>query len=444
MEKRNNLILSISQQALISPSQRYSLAILEMSNIALLEHVTKALNENPFLIEGDTEHENIQQYHNYRNPALFLENTPNPCNPKEEILQQLAFLRLNNTQRKIAIILMDHVIEHNYIKNDILQKISKEHNISYATILKIIKKLQLLNPPALFSFNLQDKLKTLLEINGKYDIYHKMLIQNINSVLSHGTSILKEKYNFDELRLQKIITDVRNAIYDFESYFDNECCQYKIPDIFLENEPSINGSILPHISIDTDLYDQSFKKCKSRIDQKYIQEKLKSAKILIQSINNRNTTILKVVKEVVYRQYDFLFGNSSSLIPISIKSIANSLQLHESTINRAISNKTISTPKGIFELKFLMPRQIKASGHKTILSDHTVKQYIKNLVDNEPKNSPYTDNHIAYFLNSQGIEISRRTVSKYRNIMNIPNVSCRNRSYKFSSTPSIDLHTQAC
>jgi RNA polymerase sigma-54 factor len=104
------------------------------------------------------------------------------------------------------------------------------------------------------------------------------------------------------------------------------------------------------------------------------------------------------------------------------------LSLHESTINRALANKTIATPRGIFELKDLMPRKIKSQDNE--ISNYSVKECVKVLICNEPKDNPYSDDRIADILNKRGINISRRTVSKYRDILNIPNVTKRGLNYR--------------
>ena len=102
---------------------------------------------------------------------------------------------------------------------------------------------------------------------------------------------------------------------------------------------------------------------------------------------------------------------------------------HQSTIHRAISNKTVSTPCGIFDIKELMPKEIKSEKSETIVTDHSVKQYIQTLINNEPKNSPYSDNDIVCFLEGRGINMSRRTIAKYRNDMDIANSNNRLKEY---------------
>ena len=128
---------------------------------------------------------------------------------------------------------------------------------------------------------------------------------------------------------------------------------------------------------------------------------------------------------------DFFQGNSFSLIPLNAKTLAQSLSLHESTVHRAIMNKSISTSHGIFDMGQLLAKKINTFGDE-IASDYSVKQYMKQLIKQEPHNSPYSDENIVYFLSTRGIVISRRTVAKYRESMNIPNSINRIRNYKIT------------
>jgi RNA polymerase sigma-54 factor len=224
----------------------------------------------------------------------------------------------------------------------------------------------------------------------------------------------------------------------FDANIDCDDCVYRIPDIIVERkskddfEYEVNKHILPQLSVNRELYDESMRKCRSDVDKKYIQNNFSIAELLIKSVRRRNSTILKILKELVYRQLDFFDNLDSTLRPVSIKSLANSLPIHESTIHRAIHGKTAATPRGIFPLKDLMPKEIKNKTCKNAVSDHSIKEYMKKLIGSEPKNSPYSDSNIVSLLNSRGVNISRRTVSKYRSAMSIPNAFARTNIYKIT------------
>lgn len=433
MEKKNNIILLASQKVSIAHSLQYSLQILEMNNIQLREYIQTTLVENPFLTEDENNYETFSSI-----GSDFLENLAEKKTFKDELVTQMCFLNFSDDQKEIAELLFDNVIDNKYLNSEILKNISQEKNISYFEILKIIKQLQTLFPHGLFSFNIKDKIKSELVAAGKYSGYHKMIVQNIDSILIDGFASLKNKYNLDDFTIQQIKADIKSLKINFDFCFDHDDLKYKIPDLIVENkvkneyESSINDCLLPQLSVDKNLYEKAVKNCHSNNDIVYIKEKIDSAKLLVKSINYRNSTLLKIVKEIVHRQQDFLSGYNFNINPISVKSIANILMLHEGTVHRAIANKSISTPLGIFDIKTLMPSEVKSKINNNLVSSHSVKTHIKNLINQEPKNNPYSDECIMHFLNSKGIVISRRTIAKYRNTLDIPKVAQRVKFYKIT------------
>ena len=423
MEKKSNLSLSTSQRTVLAQSLRFSLNILEMNNIELQDFINNSLNENPFLKEND-EIENHLYFET-------IDNIVAPMHDKDNFFKEIAFLKFNETEKNIAELLYDYVLENKYITSEFCKNISKEKSISYQNILDIIKKLQDISMQGLFSFNLKDKIKNIFETKGKYDTEHKIFIQNIDILLLQGLSAFQKRTNLSKLTLRKIISDIKNIGYFVETE-QNHHCIFKSADIIIKKTNSNYNSEINNLQsplIDWDLYNQTSKKIKSKQDNEYIKEKITEAELLVRSINYRNSTLLKIIQEIAHRQNDFFIGRSSFLIPISAQSIANSIMCHQSTIHRAISNKTVSTPCGIFDIKELMPKEIKSEKSETIVTDHSVKQYIQTLINNEPKNSPYSDNDIVCFLEGRGINMSRRTIAKYRNDMDIANSNNRLKEY---------------
>ncbi|MDR2267830.1 MAG: hypothetical protein LBD81_00065 [Holosporaceae bacterium] len=429
MEKKNDVLLFVSPRALISPFFRYSLKILEMNNIDLREHMEKCLNENPFL-------EDQRAIANFSDIDQFLETVAKKTTFSEEMYFQMLFLKLSDKEKETALLLLDGIIEHRYVTNDLLRRVSIESGMSVIEIFRLIKKLQQLSPRGLFSFNFKDKIKTSLEAENKYNKDYAILLQNLDMLPKLGLSCLSNKCNFDELRLPEMLSEIGRIDIIFDANVDYDDCAYRIPDMIIECkskndfEYNVNEYILPQLSVNRELYDESMGKCRSDIDKKYIQNNFSSAELLIKSVRRRNSTLLKILKELVYRQLDFFDNLDATLRPISVKSLANALPMHESTIHRAIQDKTVATPRGIFSLKDLMPKEIKNKTCENSVSDHSIKEYMKMLIGNEPKNSPYSDSNIVSLLNSRGVNISRRTVSKYRNAISIPNTFTRANIYK--------------
>lgn len=429
MEKKNDLLLSVSQRPALAQSLRFSLKILEMNNVELQEFINDSLNDNPFLKENEN------YSYSYKLPIdTAVANIAAPVSSKYEFFKQIAFFKFDEKQKEIISLLYEYVLEHKYICGDFLKNLSNEKGISYSDLLDIIKKLQTLSPHGMFSFNLQDKIKNILEANGRFEIEHKIFVHNLPILFDKGLVAFKKRINFDDSTLQRIIRDLKNVgLYAGVDDFSENL--YRVPDVIIEKRNCSYNVEVEEVqipSIDNELCCNCLKKIKSKHDERYIKEKMADAELLVKAIHYRNSTLLRIVQEIAHRQNDFFSGNASFLVPIDAQSVANSIMYHQSTVHRAITNKTVATPFGIFDIKELMPKEIKSDKNKHVVTDHSVKKYIQTLINNEPKDSPYSDSEIVYFLEGRGITISRRTIAKYRNDLDIANSNERLKEYSLT------------
>ena len=205
-----------------------------------------------------------------------------------------------------------------------------------------------------------------------------------------------------------------------------------VPDLKLEKIDeeyviSVNDSQLPTLRISAYYKDLLLNAKKDRALNKYLNEKFNSAQWLIKNIQRRRETLFKVTGEILKVQRDFFDGGEESLKSLTLKQVANSLNMHESTVSRAINGKYIQTPEGVFELKYFFPSKISSAGDGEGLSSSSVKFIIKDVVCGEDPKKPYSDREIADLLKSRGIDISRRTVAKYREELGIVSSSKRRR-----------------
>ncbi|HEX4923668.1 MAG TPA: RNA polymerase sigma-54 factor, partial [Bdellovibrionales bacterium] len=156
----------------------------------------------------------------------------------------------------------------------------------------------------------------------------------------------------------------------------------------------------------------------SKVTQEYIQEKLKAAVWLIKAIHQRQRTIYKVTESIVKHQREFFDKGPAFIKPMILRDIANDIGMHESTISRVTTNKYVHTPRGIFELKYFFNSGINRSNGEALASE-SVKLKIKEMIDKEEPKSPLSDQKIVEILKKEGIEIARRTVAKYRDVLGI-------------------------
>ena len=234
---------------------------------------------------------------------------------------------------------------------------------------------------------------------------------------------------------------------DKDSYGDFYDEQYdflnfqNIPDIIIEHkckdlfEVAINEQNSPHIFTDQNLYTEISEKIQKNSEKNYIDMKIKEANQLICAVNFRNFILTKIMKEIIYRQYDFLIENEEYMNPTSIKDVAISIMLSENIIHKAIVNKIVLTPRGIFKMREFFPEKNQSTCNFFNFNDDLdLKKYINQLINDEPKNSPYSDNDIACLLQRREINLSLKIVTKYRENLNIPAQRQRNKIYNSAKT----------
>ena len=198
---------------------------------------------------------------------------------------------------------------------------------------------------------------------------------------------------------------------------------YVLPDVTVEKingdyQVILNGEQIPHLRISNTYKDLMSQDGNGSDVKDYIRDKIRSGKFLIKSIHQRQQTISNIAHEIVTRQQEFLEHGSSALKPMTMVQIADAVGVHETTVSRAISGKYMSTPQGVFEMKyFFTPGYQTASGES--MSNTSVKEAIVDLVKSEDGNAPLSDKEIVEILSKRGIPIARRTVAKYRTELNI-------------------------
>ncbi|MDR2681622.1 MAG: RNA polymerase sigma-54 factor [Holosporaceae bacterium] len=428
MEPRNDIFLFATQRTTVSPILLYSTKILGMNNLDLYDHIRDCISENPFL-EAEWPADNFSSPNN----SQLLENLAKETTFQDEIYVQMPFLKLNAKETEIIPFLLDGIRENGYLNSNLLKYITDEKKVSYFELLQLIKKLQKLSPPGLFTFNLKDKIKLILEAKNKYNKNYAILVENLENITKYGLSYLREKYKFTPGQLSLMISEIGCCNINCRVESESQYIMSPIPDMIISRQTatdfnlSINDMLLPQVLVNTKLFAEISRKHCSKNDKKYLNDQFFSAELLVKSINYRNKTLLKVVREIAHRQQDFFNCRGSFLYPVSVRSIADTLLMSESTVHRAISEKTVATPRGIFTIKHLLPKEIKSKTCHDVVSDYSIKEYMKALINNEPLDSPYNDSHIVSFLNSRGINISRRTVAKYRSTMEIPPASQRTK-----------------
>jgi len=189
---------------------------------------------------------------------------------------------------------------------------------------------------------------------------------------------------------------------------------------------TLNGEQIPHLRISNTYKDLMSQENNTNDVKDYIRDKIRSGKFLIKSIHQRQQTISNIAHEIVTRQKDFLESGPSALKPMTMVQIADAVGVHETTVSRAISGKYMSTPQGVFDMKYFFTPGYQTSAGES-MSNTSVKGAIAELVKGEDTRNPLSDKEIVEILEKRGIPIARRTVAKYRNELNILPSNMRKR-----------------
>jgi RNA polymerase sigma-54 factor len=190
----------------------------------------------------------------------------------------------------------------------------------------------------------------------------------------------------------------------------------------------LNSDTLPRLLVNNAYAESVSRQARSQDERSYLAEAQADANWLVKSLDQRARTILKVAKEIVRQQDGFLTYGVAHLRPLILKDVARAIEMHESTVSRVTSNKFISTPRGVFELKYFFTTAIHASDGGESHSAEAVRHRIKSLIDGEMQETPLSDDRIVEILRETGVDIARRTVAKYREALRIPSSVQRRRT----------------
>ncbi len=325
---------------------------------------------------------------------------------------------------------------------DPLIPLALEAGVSAATAEKVLKKIQRFDPVGCAARDLRECLLVqakhyISEGEGKDDPDAELLPQIIRR---HLKNVESKKYQAIAKDLHVSLEEVVASI-KLLSHLDpkpgrnysGEEAQYITPDVYIhkigdEYVTVLNDDGLSKLRI-SQHYRNALKNGAATQTKEYIQEKLRSAVWLIRSIHQRQRTIVKVTDSIIKFQREFLDKGIAYLKPLILRDVAEDIGMHESTVSRVTTNKYVHTPQGIYELKFFFNSSIaRANGGDDIASE-AVKNQIKQIVAGEPGDKPYSDQKIVEILRSQNVDIARRTVAKYREVLGILPSSKRKRFF---------------
>lgn len=438
MKIKNSLELNQSQRITINLQMQKSLQILQLSYSEMIEKINKELEKNPLLEpESKKEEKNLYNSKLYlsskenNSKSKYIENTlEQKKNLREHVNEQLNIDINNNEEKLIARKFLEYIDNNGYIKDNDVNKIfeklkARNYNITLALVESTLKKIQEFDPPGIFARNLSECIEIQLKLKKLFNSKYHFLVRNLELLAKNDISMLSKKTRIKKNELIKMIKNIKSLNPKPASIFDHQPDISVVPDIILKQNKDnfkleLNKSQIPKFDFNKKLYQIIKKKKLLHREKENLSDWVKSGKLLLDSIKNRGITLEKVTKEIVKHQKNFFKKGINYFYPLTQKEIAEKTGFHESTISRCTTNKYIQTPKGVYELKYFFSRGINSKDKVKLLSNRLIKNKIFRLIKDENNTDIMSDKHIVFKLKKKGINIARRTVSKYRKLMNIP------------------------
>ncbi len=351
---------------------------------------------------------------------------------QEHLHTQLNFAGLSDADRLIASRLIDETDETGYLRAP-LEDIAKSLGADIANIEAVLGVCQGFDPTGVMARSVPECLALQLKDRGRFDPAMKAMLDNLGLVAKHDIKGLMDVCGVDKADIQEMLLELRQLSPKPGAGFSSETTVAVAPDVYVRELPNgmyaveLNSETLPRVLMDKAYYAEVTALPMREKEKEFISECAASATWLIKSLDQRARTILKVASEIVRQQDGFFAHGVAHLRPLNLKQVADAIEMHESTVSRVTTNKYISTPRGLFELKYFFSASIPATGGGEAHSAEAVRHRIKQLIDDESPEDVLSDDQIVEILTGFGIDIARRTVAKYRESLHIPSSVQRRR-----------------
>jgi RNA polymerase sigma-54 factor len=476
--------MKLTQQLVMTPQLQQAIKLLQLSRLELQDLVRQEIEENPVLEETleaeelkeqdqleisekevepstgsteqefqevkageetfrDTDWDSYLDGYNYSSGEQYYDDEDRPSYENlltrkgtlvDHLMWQLSLTRLSEVETAIGAMIIGNIDDDGYFRATVTE-IAEACRMDVDQVESVLAKIQEFDPMGVAARDLRECLLIQVEQLGmKGSLVEGILTHHLNDLETRKYKQIAKSLGVDIndiLTAAKIIASLDpkpGRVYGSEDvhYISPDIFVYKIADDYVV---MLNDEGLPNLKVNPFYVNEV--KGAAQVDAKaeeYINEKVRSATWLIKSIHQRQRTIYKVAKSIVRFQREFLDRGIESLRPLVLRDVAEDIGMHESTISRVTTNKYMQTPQGLFEMKYFFNSGISTSEGDFIASE-AVKNKIKEIVDAEDPRKPYSDQRIAELLSAHTINIARRTVTKYREMLRIGSSSERKRHY---------------
>lgn len=449
-----SLTLEQNQKLVMTQELRQAITILQLSNQELLDYVEEELKENPVLELREEEvrpeappvDKDWAAYldeggeSGYAAGAFSREEAPaweNFISRETTLAEHLAnewrLAARTQEEKRIGFFIIGNLDEHGYLRCSVAE-IARALGVPRFQVLRVLRGIQRLDPPGVGARSLEECLLLQARALGRLTAPVRRVIQFYLRDLAEG-------------RLSRVAADLGLSLSELQSirdfirtldpkpgrkYASGEDVQYVVPDVSVEKVEGeyvilINDAAAGRLTVNS-FYRRMLEsptECDANT-RRYLEHKLNSALWLIRSIEQRRLTLYRIVEVLLKRQRDFFDFGVRYLKPLTLRQVAEEIGVHESTVSRATANKYIQTSHGVFPLRFFFGSGVE-NHYGTGAAAESVKRILADLVAQEDPRHPLSDQKLAELLAARGINVSRRTVAKYRQEANIPSSASRRR-----------------
>ncbi len=356
----------------------------------------------------------------------------------DHLAEQASVTFTGPVERMLAQYLIDLVDDAGYLPADLADAADKL-GAPMAQIEAVLAKLQTFDPPGVCARGLAECLAIQLRELNRLDPAMQALLDHLELVAKRDFAGLRKICDVDDEDLIEMIGEIKRLNPKPGLAFSSVLVQPIVPDVFVRQGTDgawvieLNHDTLPKVLVNQSYYAKVSKTARKDNDKSYLAECLQTATWLVRALDQRAKTILKVATEIVRQQEAFFTSGVQHLRPLNLKTVADAIEMHESTVSRVTANKYIAAARGTFEMKFFFTSAIASADGGEAHSAEAVRYRIKQLVDGESLQDIMSDDAIVEHLRRAGIDIARRTVAKYREAMRIPSSVQRRRDKQAAS-----------
>lgn len=469
MKQGARLQLKLGQKLKLAPQLRQAIALLQLNRIELRQTIREALNTNPLLEradelldgettesgdEGDPDVETGDEYDFDELPEGYSVGGGSGPNYDEfvsdradeslhqHLLWQVNLAGMSETDEAIARAIIYALDDDGYLRDDLATlraSLAPEYLVSHEEVAAVLERVQHFEPLGVASRNVAEclllQLRTMPSDRPALGLACHLVEHHLDALGKQDIRTLLRATGVDESDIHAAIAVIRRCDPHPCSRFGRDDENYIVPDVYVHPADdgwrvTLNPDNDPGLKLN-EMYARLARQARGE-EKRYLNDRLQEARWLISGLEMRNQTLLAVTQAIVERQHRFFTEGEAGLRPLLQREVAEMVDVHESTVSRATTEKYAHTPRGTFELKFFFSVGID-TGDGQQVSATAVRSRIRRLVDEEPAGKPLSDQALADRLADHGIQLARRTVAKYREQLGIPGSSQRRRAARMQS-----------